>query len=94
MDRRTPVFTRSTCSPSTTQTRIFAQYGTKSGGHAGRRRKGKRELKRKSGATALTSDAAAASPIGSDEHVVEVSPALESEDGRLSKLSTSVQHSC
>ena len=39
---------------------------TKSGGHAGHRRKRKRRgLKRKSGTIALTSDAAAASPIGS-----------------------------
>ena len=43
-----------------------AQYGSKSGGHAGRRRKQKRRgLKRKSGTTALTSDAAAANPIDS-----------------------------
>ena len=44
----------------------MAQYGTKSGGHAGCRRKRKRRgLKRKLGATALTNDAAAANPIGS-----------------------------
>ena len=42
------------------------QYGTKSGGHAGCRKKRKRRgMKRKSGATALTSDAAAANPLGS-----------------------------
>ena len=46
--------------------RQCTQYGTKNGGHAGRRRKRKRRgLKRKSGTTALTSDAAAANPIGS-----------------------------
>lgn len=46
--------------------RQCAQYGPKSGGHAGRRRKRKRKgLKRNSGTTALTSDAAAANPIGS-----------------------------
>ena len=46
--------------------RQCAQYGPKSGGHAGRRRKRKRKgLKRESGKTALTSDAAAANPFGS-----------------------------
>ena len=45
--------------------RQCAQYGPKSGGHGGRRRKRKRKgLKRKSGTTAITSDAAAANPIG------------------------------
>jgi len=44
----------------------WAQYGTKSGGHVGCRRKRKRRgLKRKSGTTALTSDAASANPIDS-----------------------------
>ena len=42
------------------------QYGPKSAGHAGHRRKQKHKgLKRKSGTTALTSDTAAANPIGS-----------------------------
>ena len=46
--------------------RQCAQHGTNSGGHAGHRRKQKRRgLKRKPGTTAVTSDAAAANPIGS-----------------------------
>ena len=44
--------------------RQCGQYGTKNVGCAGRRRK-RRGLKRKSDTTALTSDAAAAIPIGS-----------------------------
>jgi len=45
--------------------RQCGQYGAKNSGHAGRRRKRKRRgLKRKSGTTALTSDAAAAIPTG------------------------------